>query len=161
MCITPDGKYCPILSIAERDAQHKFEERKGPYPLALANRLHRQGIMPRKIHLRESRQRQIENVKEQLRFSGFYINMDCRPQERDFMMGDRHDLPRDPHLPKNLWRDMARNFVAVRKSWFLLQCEIGKVSCTSHLIAYPEFSDWFTSNAELILEKWLSDRFLV
>ncbi len=157
MCILSDGTMCIQLSPAERLAQHNFEERKGPYPKALADRLHEEGIMSREVHFRESLMRRQEHIAHYIdqawRFSP---TMDCSTEERDFMLGNRHDLPMDFFLPHRLAKKMLAGFTAARKEKFrryLIGPQNARMA--PFMLAYPEFTSWF---GEFIVEYRLPSR---
>lgn len=144
MCITRDGKYCPLLSRAEERAQHNFEERKGPYPSALVERLHNDGIMTPEEHFRESLFRRAENVEGQVFHAHFSVSMDCSAEERNYMLGNRHDLPMDIFLPAELAEKMLENFTKARKERFRkFMHNYRELEDAAFLFAYPEFDEWF------------------
>jgi len=144
MCILRDGSMCPRLSREEERAQHNFEERKGPYPKALADRLHNEGIMAREVHFGESLMRRRENVEKQIFYDNFTPSMDCSREEKDFMLGNRHDLPMDIFLPTNLGDEMLRRFTRVRKQYFRIHLHgFRELKAPEFLFDYPEFDNWF------------------
>jgi hypothetical protein len=144
MCITRDGIYCPLLSWNEQLSQHNFEERKGPYPKALADRLHEQDIMSREEHLRESLTRRCELVQKQLQYENFLWLTDSRAEEQEFRDGSCHDVPVDDLLPAALWDAFLAKLTESRKIIFLraLQEGPGKKRAEA-LCGYPEFGVWF------------------
>ena len=158
MCIKKDGSMCPLLSKEETLAQHNFEERKGPYPLALEERLHTQGIMSRDEYRKESYARRVEHVEAQVKLAGLIFDYlgehsDCTPEEKAYMGGSRHEFPpADPYIPPELWSKFSLLFRPARKRKFdRLAQALTRSNELSYLMQYPEFGEWFKVKAKSAL----------
>ncbi|MBY0472702.1 hypothetical protein K2Q00_00235 [Patescibacteria group bacterium] len=138
---------CILLSRGEQLAQHNFEERKGPYPKALADRLHEQGIMTRDEHLRQSLLRRKEHIERYAQQGPrrFYLGMDCSAEENAFIHGKSHALQADFFFPRELWGPMFEGFTELRRQRFRTHLTNwhGTAEQALFLLSYPEFEKWF------------------
>lgn len=145
MCI---GSFenCPLLTNEEQRAQHNFEERKGPYPLALALRLEAEGVMMRTEHLERSIVLINKNALQGFRWG------DRTAAERAYVLGTLHVIPTDEYLtPVNQGKihKMARE---ERRAYF--NRTAGREETTiEFLVGYPEAGQWL---GELLAVKAIS-----
>ncbi len=153
MCIGDVGN-CALLSYAEQRAQHNFEERKGPYPFELAERLERDGIMTQAEHLRRS-----VTIRNSKQIEWHFKYGDRMPEETAYVEGRRHKMPMDEYLTPQNQALVVRLAKHERRIYFVRQITTRKKSLpVEFFIAYPESGRWLNEMlaTRVVTAAWLA-----